>query len=663
MRKIQAVMLAFLLTILCVILPFSIPVQAESMDVWEDFTETEENCAYLIRHAASGKYLTVANATAEEGAKICLYTADGVADDNTWYIRDGVIVSAMDDRYCIGGKDTILYLTQTQTVNRLERNKRDGSFHISNPAREYFMVYDVVDGKLVYSEQGMARQKWYLEPVMNQRFGDVNRDHAVNVLDLYLLKQLLQEEIRLTVWQKAICDFNQDGAVTAADVAVMQDYLVQRNAENLSEEVTFPECTISPTAPELSIYELYGGRSSPLIWMNPSMSSVGVINIPIFLIAFPDCPFDTIISKQKAEQMVFGEANPEDPAYPRESVTAYYDRASGGRLRISGQVYQYTAKKSISYYETNRSELLKEVLTEVSEKEDLSIYDNNLNGQMDVAILCVPSSASDEKWWPSTYGDPSFSGDVTSGMVVFGNMSLIHPADFNTTLIHELGHVMGLPDYYKYNTPEDYEGFHGIAGCEPMDDMNGEYSAFSKLMLGWYDTFPQETSPVQIYGSSQGTKTFSIDSITRNGRCLLISKTGHVSDNYFGEYFLLEYVAPEGNAVNSGIGEGGIRIFHVDATIYRNYQSVYINGNYRDFLSNIFCYENYSPIYKGDDKQRVLRLVNDGGEFFTTGDVIDSTTAGFGWYDDNGAESVDTGLQITIGERKDGAYTVTVETK
>lgn len=115
-------MLAFLLTILCVILPFSIPVQAESMDVWEDFTETEENCAYLIRHAASGKYLTVANATAEEGAKICLYTADGVADDNTWYIRDGVIVSAMDDRYCIGGKYTILYLTQTQTVNRLERN-------------------------------------------------------------------------------------------------------------------------------------------------------------------------------------------------------------------------------------------------------------------------------------------------------------------------------------------------------------------------------------------------------------------------------------------------------------------------------------------------------------------------------------------------------------
>ena len=122
MRKIQAVMLAFLLIILCVILPFSIPVQAESMDVWEDFTGTEENCAYLIRHAASGKYLTVANATAEEGAKICLYTADGVADYNTWYIRDGVIVSAMDDRYCIGGKDTILYLTQTQTVNRLERN-------------------------------------------------------------------------------------------------------------------------------------------------------------------------------------------------------------------------------------------------------------------------------------------------------------------------------------------------------------------------------------------------------------------------------------------------------------------------------------------------------------------------------------------------------------
>ena len=659
MRKIYAVMLAFLLTILCVVPRFSMPAQAKTMDLSENALDIDENCAYLIRHAASGKYLTVANAEAAEESLICLYTADGAADYNTWYIRDGVIVSAMDDSYCIGGKNTILYLTQTQTVNRLERNERDGSFYIRNPAEEYFIVYDTVDGKLVYSEEKEARQKWYLEPVTNQQSGDVNRDNVINVLDLYLLKQLLQEEIRLTVWQKTICDLNQDETVTAADVAIMQDYLLQRNGGNLSNKTTFPACTISPDVPEISIYSLYGGREVPISWLTPTMPATGIVNVPVFLIAFPDCPFDTVISKQKAEQMVFGDSNPDDPAYPRESVTAYYDRASCGALRISGQVYHYTAKHSIDYYAKNKSRLLNEVLNAASKIEDLSIYDNNANGQLDVAVFSVPSSASNADWWPVTYFDSSFQADVTSSTVIFGNMSLANPMDFNTTLIHELGHGMGLPDYYKYNTPEDSEGFHGVAGCEPMDDMNGEYSAFSKLMLGWYDTFPHESNPVQVYRPADGTQTFSIDSTTRNGKCLLISETGNVGSRYFGEYFLLEYVAPDGNAVNSGIGSGGIRIFHVNSLIYNHDEK--IGKQWR--TNTAFCYENYSPIYKGDDKQRVLRLVNDGGGFFTTGDVIDNTTAGFGWYDDNGAESVETGLQITIGELQDGAYTVTVERK
>lgn len=661
MKRICKVILALFLTISCVIPVFSMPVQAKTMGLLEDCLDIDENCAYLIRHAASGKYLTVANAEAKEGAAICLYTADGVADYNTWYIRDGEIVSAMDDSYSIGVANTdILCLKQTQNLNRLEWNERDGSLYMSDPNTGYFIVDDAEDGTLVYSERYTIRQKWYLEPVTNQLLGDVNRDNLVNVLDLYLLKQLLQEEISPTVWQKAVCDINQDGVVTVADATAMQDYLLRRDTETLPNLTQFSTCTIVPAVPEVPHMPILGRISGPIREFTPTTCSTGIVNIPVFLISFPDCPSDTAISKQKAEQLIFGDSNPDDPAYPRESVTAYYDRASCGALRISGQVYHYAAKNSIDYYAKNKSRLLNEVLNAASKIEDLSIYDNNANGQLDVAVFSVPSSASNADWWPVTYFDSSSQTDVTSSTVIFGNMSLANPMDFNTTLIHELGHAMGLPDYYKYNTPEDSEGFHGVAGCEPMDDMNGEYSAFSKLMLGWYDTFSHESNPVQVYRPADGTQTFSIDSTTRNGRCLLISETGNVGSRYFGEYFLLEYVAPDGNAVNSGIGSGGIRIFHVNSLIYNHYETI---ERYYRYVNTAFCYENYSPVYKGDDKQRVLRLVNDGGGFFTTGDVIDDTTAGFGWYDDNGAESVETGLKITIGELQDGAYTVTVERK
>ena len=63
-----------------------------------------------------------------------------------------------------------------------------------------------------------------------------------------------------------------------------------------------------------------------------------------------------------------------------------------------------------------------------------------------------------------------------------------------------------------------------------------------------------------------------------------------------------------------------------------------------------------------DDGIRLIRLVNDaeGGEPFTTGQTIDGNISGWHWYADDESESVETGYSVTIGELKDGAYTVTV---
>ena len=48
---------------------------------------------------------------------------------------------------------------------------------------------------------------------------------------------------------------------------------------------------------------------------------------------------------------------------------------------------------------------------------------------------------------------------------------------------------------------------------------------------------------------------------------------------------------------------------------------------------------------------------------YRTGDVVDGSIAGFHWYDENGNQTVETGLQIEIGELVDDRYTITISQK
>ena len=47
----------------------------------------------------------------------------------------------------------------------------------------------------------------------------------------------------------------------------------------------------------------------------------------------------------------------------------------------------------------------------------------------------------------------------------------------------------------------------------------------------------------------------------------------------------------------------------------------------------------------------------------TAGDVIDGTISGFHWYDSNEQETIDPGITVTVGDLKDGAYTITISNK
>lgn len=59
--------------------------------------------------------------------------------------------------------------------------------------------------------------------------------------------------------------------------------------------------------------------------------------------------------------------------------------------------------------------------------------------------------------------------------------------------------------------------------------------------------------------------------------------------------------------------------------------------------------DNYSPVYDSTNNgRRILRLVNNGNGSYRDGDVIGGTATGFGWYDNNGQLTIDTGYTITV---------------
>lgn len=467
--------------------------------------------------------------------------------------------------------------------------------------------------------------------------GDATLDGAVNASDAVQVQRFILGMETPSDIQYKLSDVNKDSTVDVSDVVCLRRYL----ANNANAGY---------------IGSLYSDGSdsenfiaSPISQLKPTMPSQGTVKVPIFSIQFPDCTFSQPMSADQIKECTFGAEDKSSPFYPNESMTAYFNRASYGALNLTGDVFTYTAKESISSYSKDKDKLVKEVLSALDSSIDFSVYDANHDGKIDASIFSVPEGASNDDWWPCSggFGDPSYTVDgVGVGNIMVGNSIPSNRSDFNGTWTHELGHAMGLPDYYKYNSTNDFEGFHGDAGYERMDEATGDFSQFSKLMFGWL-----KPSQIQVYDSSKGSTTFTLKSGSESGNCVIIPN-GTLDSNYLSEYFIIEYVTPSSNYDNKWISDGnkGIRIFHVDADLYTD-----------DWGGKTFAYENYSPLYtKGDTGKRVVRLVNDGNGFFGTGDIINSSTQGFDWYDSNGQETVNPNVSVSVGNLNNGEFSVTV---
>lgn len=524
--------------------------------------------------------------------------------------------------------------------------------------------------------------------------GDVNCDGQVTVVDIIKLqKNLLALDTLKNETAARFADMNDDGIVGAYDLAMLKRSVFTNQWFALTEEipdtdltepvttewvepstddveppteytepteVTEPEPTTEYTEPTTEPTEPSteaGWNEAVIAAVDASLPTQGNANLVIFYVDFPDCRYGTDLTAEQIAEIAFGAEDTSDMNYPFDSMSAFYARSSKGAMQLGGTVLRYTTKENRFAYDDDKVKLAEECYDAFRDSVDFSQFDGDGDGMIDATLFSVPTSAGDDYWWPCAggFGDPEYRVDgMAIGHIITGNAQIMSATDyknFNSSYLHEMGHCMGLPDYYLYSS-DDYEGFHGSAGTELMDaDAYSDFGCFSKLMLGWY-----KQDQVSVYDASQGSQTFLLNNAqTADGNCVIIPY-GKLDGRYFSEYFILEYITDDANnsAINRDMGwwqqvDDGIRIYHVNAALQEDYWWTYLK------------YQNGSEYTGGNDAGiRLLRLVGDGEGVFTTGDVINSSTSGFGWYDAGENEAIDPGVTITIGEFVNGQYSVTI---
>ncbi|MDE5853568.1 MAG: hypothetical protein K2H19_00695 [Ruminococcus sp.] len=526
--------------------------------------------------------------------------------------------------------------------------------------------------------------------------GDINGDKLISIADAVLMtkhllgSEFLSKDNGYEVSGKRIninggdsfisdktlqtADINQDGRIDVYDLIMLRKNIAagvglpvmeweEETISSVSSDTSFSTTSTTTTTTTTSaqknsfieppVYDLYG-----------SMPSQGDAELLIFYVDFPDCKYDYNPTADEINKIAFGYADEKNINYPFESMSAFYNRSSKGAMKLNGTTYTYTAKNNKSYYEGDvwHVALVDEIIAEFDKTIDFSEFDGNNDKIIDSILISVPESAGNENWWASA---GAFGGDsenradgMNIGHVIVGNAEIKSADDyssFNSSYLHEMGHCMGLPDYYLYGV-EDFQGMHGSAGFEMMDDANCDFGAVSKLMLGWYTS-----EQINIFDKNTDTQKYTLfDAQTDNGNCVIIPCKS-LGDKYRSEFFIIEYTSLKNNNSNlanewwRSTGEG-VRVYHAETS------------ESGDLWYNTFKYAsgNDETTNYGNGR-RFIRLVGESDDstdnLFKAGDIIDNTVPEFNIYDDNGQQTIDPEITITVGEINGENCTVTISKK
>ena len=248
------------------------------------------------------------------------------------------------------------------------------------------------------------------------------------------------------------------------------------------------------------------------------------------------------------------------------SVRKYYHENSYGQMTIETTVVgpfeaenphtEYQRKQGGNNYKSEK--LVQEAIQKAQSVVNFSTLDGNNDGYVDCVHIIyagtkyVNNSSTDVFIWPYKY---SISTTSINGKKVRDYIMTPELADDKRlapigTICHELGHILGAPDYYDASNCFYAMGYYDV--MERGSWANSGYSPshhnpYTKCYIFGWDT------PKLINAE---TNNYKLSSVTTN--------KGHfyrINTSTDGEYFLLENRTKE--QFDTGIPNGGLLFYHI----------------------------------------------------------------------------------------------------
>ncbi len=353
---------------------------------------------------------------------------------------------------------------------------------------------------------------------------------------------------------------------------------------------------------------------------------IGTRKVLTILVEFEDRPF----SLEKAEFDSLMNQRSDVVGLNYGSVRQYYQENSYGQLTIESTVIgpievsdSYTTyQRETGEKATNVRRLVRRAIKQAKDMVDFSTLDGDNDGHVDcVHIVYAGSrymnSSADIFIWPHK-GEVSFDGTSARDYIITPELNRNGAIAPMGTICHELGHILGAPDFYdskhllhpmgKYDVmDEGHENGQNIYGG--VDQEHGycpaHHNPYTKCYIFKWDT------PTLIHPYH---RTYLLSSSTKN--------KGHIyriNTKTPGEYFLVENRTREG--FNGDIPNGGLLIYHAHAdleTCLENHDSINNLQPMKFYLINADTFATNGDLYSASNSLRAYPGVNHNKTMFTS---------------------------------------------
>lgn len=300
------------------------------------------------------------------------------------------------------------------------------------------------------------------------------------------------------------------------------------------------------------------------------------LRVVAVLVDFPDLPADRVQhSREYFEQLLFSRGE-----LPNLSVAEFLSVSSRGRLELSGEVrgwftapnerdYYTNGRSGISYYPRNSQRLAQDALLLANETINYAHFDNEGadgvpdSGDDDELVdgfLVVHSGPGRESGGtgPDDFISLHWFMDKTPADGVFGRFFTLTSEEGNIgVMIHELGHLLGLPDLYDTDGGSFGLGaWSMMAGGSNLDEGRrpADFDPWCKVRLGFAD----------VINIAQNARNVPIAPTVDSGIVYRLWREGVLGQ----EYFLVENRRQRG--LDALLPGEGLLVYHVDESVNSN---------------------------------------------------------------------------------------------